>query len=84
MDTTYTVDRQRFRARIDPRTNTIAVSSIHPYDETEYHWARQTRSGEWNRRHFMYCPCRSLNGYSNSSCPIVKENENMPYTDTSE
>ena len=36
-----TVDRQRFRIKIDHRTGTLCVSSIHPYDETEYHWARQ-------------------------------------------
>ncbi len=40
------VDRQRFHSRIDSRTNTIAVSSIHPYDETEYHWARQGNTGK--------------------------------------
>lgn len=27
---------------------TVDVSSIHPYDETEYHWARKSpRSGMW-------------------------------------
>ena len=35
-----TVDRQRFGIKTDPRTGTPCISSIHPYDETEYHWAR--------------------------------------------
>ena len=48
---TITVDRQRFGIKTDPRTGTPCVSSIHPYDETEYHWARREplKSGtrEW-------------------------------------
>ena len=39
---TITVDRQRFGIETDPRTGTPCVSSIHPYDETEYHWARHS------------------------------------------
>ena len=39
--TIITVDRQRFGIKTDPRTGTPCVSSIHPYDETEYHWARR-------------------------------------------
>ena len=42
---TITVDRQRFGIETDPRTGTPCVSSIHPYDETEYHWARQGITG---------------------------------------
>ena len=44
---TFTIDRQRFSCQIDPRTGTPYVSSIHPYDETEYHWARKTPAGGW-------------------------------------
>ena len=40
-----TVDRQRFGIKTDPRTGTPCISSIHPYDETEYHWARQGVTG---------------------------------------
>ena len=40
-----TVDRQRFGIKTDPRTGTPCVTSIHPYDETEYHWARQGVTG---------------------------------------
>ena len=36
---TFTVDRQPFSARIFADGHT-EVTSIHPYDETEYHWAR--------------------------------------------
>ena len=49
--TIITVDRQRFGIKTDPRTGTPCISSIHPYDETEYHWARREplKSGtrEW-------------------------------------
>jgi hypothetical protein len=45
--TTFTVDRQRFGIEIDPRTGTPYVHSIHPYDETEYHWARKSPAGMW-------------------------------------
>ena len=45
MRNTFTVDRQRFSSQIDPRTGTAQVTSIHPYDETEYHWARQGVTG---------------------------------------
>ena len=45
--TTFTVDRQRFGSEIDPRTGTPYVHSIHPYDETEYHWARKSPAGMW-------------------------------------
>ena len=49
--TTFALGAQRFRREVDPRTGTPAISSIHPYDETEYHWARREplKSGlrEW-------------------------------------
>ena len=41
MSETFTICGQRFSSRIDPRTGTPYIESIHPYDETEYHWARQ-------------------------------------------
>ena len=48
---TITIDRQRFGIQTDRRTGTPCISSIHPYDETEYHWARREplKSGlrEW-------------------------------------
>ena len=49
--TIITVGHQRFGIKTDPRTGTPCISSIHPYDETEYHWARREplKSGlrEW-------------------------------------
>jgi hypothetical protein len=45
--TTFTVDRQRFGIETDPRTGAPYVHSIHPYDETEYHWARKSPAGMW-------------------------------------
>jgi hypothetical protein len=45
MNDTFTIDRQRFSCRIDPRTGTLCIQSIHPYDETNYHWARQGVTG---------------------------------------
>ncbi|MBR6029402.1 MAG: hypothetical protein IKP40_09955 [Clostridia bacterium] len=44
---TFTIDRQRYSCEIDPRTGTPFVTSIHPYDETEYHWARKSATGDW-------------------------------------
>ena len=41
---TITVDRQRFGIKTDPRTGTPCVSSIHPYDETEYQTSSRNRS----------------------------------------
>lgn len=36
----FEIDRQRFH--VTERTDgKLQVSSIHPYDETEYHWAMQ-------------------------------------------
>ena len=45
--TIITVDRQRFGIKTDPRTGTPCISSIHPYDETEYHWALKSPAGMW-------------------------------------
>ena len=45
--TIITVDRQRFGIKTDPRTGTPCVTSIHPYDETEYHWALKSPAGMW-------------------------------------
>ena len=39
--TTFYLGAQQFSSQIDPRTGTMCIHSIHPYDETEYHWARQ-------------------------------------------
>ena len=44
---TFAIGAQRFSAEIDPRTGTVCVQSIHPYDETEYHWARKSPAGMW-------------------------------------
>ena len=40
--TTFSIGTLRFSAQTDPRTGTPYVHSIHPYDETEYHWARKS------------------------------------------
>ena len=45
--TTFYLGRQQFSSQIDPRTGTPCVHSIHPYDETEYHWARKSPAGMW-------------------------------------
>ncbi len=39
--TTFAIEKQRFSYQIDRRTGTPCIQSIHPYDETEYHWARR-------------------------------------------
>lgn len=44
----FTIERHSFSVSIDSRTNTPYIRSIHPYDETEYHWARQRSSGNWD------------------------------------
>lgn len=44
----YLVDGTIFLARVDKRTDTVSVSSCHPYDEQNYHWARRSeRTGNW-------------------------------------
>jgi len=56
-----TVDNQEFRIGIDPRTNATEISSIHPYDETEYHWAYKGEDKKWKvcrARRWVY----TLNG----------------------
>ncbi len=45
MRDTFVIDRQLFSTGIDPRTGTPDICSIHPYDETEYHWARRSATG---------------------------------------
>ncbi len=49
--TTFQIGNQSFSSRIDPRTGTPCVQSLHPYDETEYHWARKSSAGVWNVYH---------------------------------
>ena len=45
----YSIGTIIYLAQIDHRTNTICVTSCHPYDEQEYHWARRDeRTGDWN------------------------------------
>lgn len=39
--------RQRFHVT-DRGDGTLQVTSIHPYDETEYHWAMQTSKSCWH------------------------------------
>ena len=47
MNKDFIIERQSFYADIDRRTGTPHVHSIHPYDETEYHWARKSHAGMW-------------------------------------
>lgn len=42
----FVVDRQRFSVHKDSAGANF-IRSIHPYDETEYHWARQNKDGTW-------------------------------------
>ena len=44
---TFTVDRQPFSARTFADGHT-EVTSIHPYDETEYNWALQASKSCWH------------------------------------
>ena len=44
----FYVDGQKFGCATDDRTGTPYIYSIHPYDETEYHWARERQDGSWN------------------------------------
>lgn len=41
---TFKCNNRTFSVQIDGRTNTPYVSSINPYDMTEYHWARQVQN----------------------------------------
>lgn len=41
----FTVGNQKFHSQ-PSRRNTIQITSVHPYDETEYHWAIQTEDGK--------------------------------------
>ena len=42
----FEIDRVRFHLT-DRGDGTQQVTSIHPYDETEYHWALKSRTGTW-------------------------------------
>lgn len=43
----FEIDYQRFHVT-DRGDGHLQVSSIHPYDETEYHWAYQASKSAWN------------------------------------
>ncbi len=43
----FQIGRQRFHVT-DRGDGTLQVSSIHPYDETEYHWAQQASKSCWH------------------------------------
>ena len=43
----FRIGRQRFHVT-DRGDGTLQVSSIHPYDETEYHWAQQASKSCWH------------------------------------
>jgi len=40
-----TVNNQKFVVKFGG--GAASISSIHPYDETEYHWAKQNTDGTW-------------------------------------
>ena len=42
----FEINRTRFHVT-DRGDGTLQVSSIHPYDETEYHWALQASKSCW-------------------------------------
>ena len=43
----FQIGRQRFHVT-DRGDGTLQVSSIHPYDETEYHWSQQASKSCWH------------------------------------
>ena len=43
----FQIGRQRFHVT-DRGDGTLQVSSIHPYDETNYHWAQQASKSCWH------------------------------------
>lgn len=43
----FQIGRQRFHVT-DRGDGTLQVSSIHHYDETEYHWAQQASKSCWH------------------------------------
>ena len=43
----FRIGRQRFHVT-DRGDGTLQVSSIHPYDETDYHWAQQASKSCWH------------------------------------
>lgn len=53
----YKINGITFLAQIDSRTNTVFVSSCHPYDDQRYHWARRSeRTGNW----IVYCNGKTI------------------------
>lgn len=54
------IERARFRAHLR-NDGRMQVTSIHPYDETEYHWALQVSESCWRiyRQHKL---CGTLRG----------------------
>ena len=42
----FQIGRQRFHVT-DRGDDTLQVSGIHPYDDTEYHWAQQASKSCW-------------------------------------
>lgn len=67
--TTFYLGAQQFSSQIDPRIGTVCIHSIHPYDETEYHWARQGVTGySWYWFHVLTTPVlRSLRSLTAST-----------------
>ena len=59
----FYIGRQRFHVT-DRGDGTLQVSSIHPYDETDYHWAYQASKSCWHicreGRKVCVVPNRSL------------------------
>lgn len=44
----YIIENIVYLAQIDSRTGTVCISSCHPYDDQEYHWARRAKdTGDW-------------------------------------
>lgn len=43
----FEIDHRRFHVT-DRGDGTLQVTSIHPYDETEYHWALQATKSCWH------------------------------------
>lgn len=43
----FQIGRQRFHVT-DRGDDTLQVSGIHPYDDTEYHWAQQASKSCWH------------------------------------
>ena len=54
------IGRQRFHVT-DRGDGTLQVTSIHPYDETEYHWAYQASKSCWRICRSVQRGCRTVN-----------------------